>query len=839
VCFFAPSRGLLLKAWCVALSKLFFGIYFFLTSFYCLLAFLPYTYTAVIKAPPYAWIPWFVKHHGSLYWLALFAAAMSCWKSRTTRWYRLAFGALAMTGLYLMARPFMPFVHDDNATYLWGLAALLPITLIAAADLLADSIWREKDEAATSLLSYSSAILAAVLIALLHALGILARRYVAGQGILLAQPLYDFELIGWSVISHAVIAIILLSVLNLFRMAAARTVHPLAVRLALLGSLTWVVLCAATEHFFQTALSFEGWRAHVYAAGLAATLSLFGIFAASSFFLRPPSAVSIHPERRRFLLVAACVGMVFAAALVPRLIEGGDWGGILQTSLTLTLWVVLGTSLYMLRPRCGRYSLAAVLGMLILTGCGYKALQASAIFWAKPLGLDDGAISLTLESYANKDASFALAHHVLGNSRSASCGELCRVLRQYANVRNATARADLKLVDPLVPTQVIRPNIFIFVIDSMRPDYLGAYNPRADFTPNLDKLAQDSIVLRNVYTQYAGTSLSEPAIWSGAMLLHAHFLQPFHRVNSLEKLAQVDGYQIMVSWDTVLQQILSPSPDLIKLDTDKLWNNFEACSTVEQAESALDNRADKTRPVLFYSQPMNVHQFAKNNIPIMTRETWPARPGFVDRISYEVHYTDGCLGRFFNYLKTRGLYDNSVIIVTADHGDATGEFGRSGHSLIIYPEIMRVPLIVHLPKNLRQNVVYDNDRISVLTDITPSLYYLLGHRPIVANPTFGRPLFAETPQELHSYKRDELFLASDVRAVFGLLSENGRWLYATYDSPAESRLFDLAHDPNATHNVVTENLKKQYDTRVIEYLQAIGDFYGYKPGVGSLLTSHR
>jgi len=413
-------------------------------------------------------------------------------------------------------------------------------------------------------------------------------------------------------------------------------------------------------------------------------------------------------------------------------------------------------------------------------------------------------------------------------------------MRQYANVRNATAKADLKLVDPLVPTQVNRPNIFIFVIDSMRPDYLGAYNTRADFTPNLDKLAQDSMVLRNVYTQYAGTSLSEPAIWSGAMLLHAHFLRPFHRVNGLEKLAQTDGYQIMVSWDTVLQQILSPSPDLIKLDTDKaLWNNFETCSTVEQAESALDNRADKTRPVLFYSQPMNVHQHAKNNIPTVTRENWPAHPGFVDRISYEVHYTDGCLGGFFNYLKARGLYDNSVIIVTADHGDATGEFGRSGHSLIIYPEIMRVPLIIHLPKNLRKKLVYDNNRISALTDITPSLYYLLGHRPIVANPMFGRPLFAETLQELHSYKRDELFLASDVRAVFGLLSENGRWFYTTYDSPAESMLFDLAHDPNGTHNVVTEELKKQYDTRVIEHLQAIGDFYGYKPGVGSLLTSRR
>ncbi|MGB7434171.1 MAG: hypothetical protein WBR26_05200 [Candidatus Acidiferrum sp.] len=55
---------------------------------------------------------------------------------------------------------------------------------------------------------------------------------------------------------------------------------------------------------------------------------------------------------------------------------------------------------------------------------------------------------------------------------------------------------------------------------------------------------------------------------------------------------------------------------------------------------------------------------------------------------------------------------------------------------------MRVPLIIHLPDWLRQNVHYDDSRISALIDITPSLYYLLGHRPVTFNPLFGHPLFA-------------------------------------------------------------------------------------------------
>ncbi len=235
------------------------------------------------------------------------------------------------------------------------------------------------------------------------------------------------------------------------------------------------------------------------------------------------------------------------------------------------------------------------------------------------------------------------------------------------------SNATVNLVDPLLPSPGRRPNIFIFVIDSMRPDYLGAYNPKVDFTPNLDAFAHDSVVMRHAYTQYAGTSLSEPAIWAGTVLLHDHDLSGFSKINSLEKLGRVDGYREAVSYDPVVSQFLSPSDDLVKLDTDKIWNQFEVCSTVRQTEALLDRDTNSGRPLLFYSQPMNVHQFAHNSLPRMTGQNWQRRPGFIDRIAYEVHGVDQCLGGFFAYLKQHNLYDNSIVVVTADHGDATGE----------------------------------------------------------------------------------------------------------------------------------------------------------------------
>jgi len=254
-------------------------------------------------------------------------------------------------------------------------------------------------------------------------------------------------------------------------------------------------------------------------------------------------------------------------------------------------------------------------------------------------------------------------------------------------------------------------------------------------------------------------------------------------------------------------------------------------------ESHLDGRQNKNQPVLFYAQPMNVHQFARNDVPSPNSQHWPERPGMTRRITYEVHWVDSCLGGFLDYLKQHGMYDDSVIIVASDHGDATGEFGRSSHSTLIWPEIIRVPLIVHVPQRMRSRLIYDDTRLSTLSDIAPTLYYLLGHRPILQHPLFGRPLLAETKRELDAYPQEDLFLASDVRAVYGVLSADGRYLYTTYDSPDQSYLFDLSIDPNAQHSILTPALKRHYDEQILDRLQFIGNYYGYKPGVGSLLAS--
>jgi hypothetical protein len=833
-----------LRSWLFTVLKLPWGIYLLLTSIYCLLAFLPYTYFALIKAPPYDWMPWFAHHQAALYFFALAGVAIAEWQGEKGSKFALIFGGLTVAGCGLAARPFLSTLQDKWAAYAWSLIALVPLVLLAAVDV--HRSWPTAVDNAEyenlGMLSYGTTVRIAISVAILYAIGVEAHHYFDQRSFdfRASLSLGKIEILAWSLISHVLVAVVLVSALNLICIASARMPRPRSFRLMAIGSLAAAALWFVLARFLNGALSFQGWAAQLYAATVAVSVTLL---AASIILpLRGAPRERLAPDsgrsRRILALVITVLALSSLALALPTLIGGGDWNGVLQHSFTLFFWIAFSACGFSLWPRCRTYSAATVLGVLLLSGFAYKAMQATAIFWAKALGSTDDEISLSMETYAAQDFSFQFAHHVLGNARYQTCGNLCRILREYTNIRDGQATTDVKLVDPLVPVEGDKPDIFIFVIDSVRPDYIGAYNPRVDFTPNLDAFAHDNIAVHNVYTQYAGTTLSEPAIWSGTMLLHAHYMQPFSRVNGLEKLARADGYQMVLSFDTVLSQILSSDDEIIKLDTEKpLWNRVEVCSTIQQTEVALDTRVDKKRPVLFYTQAMNVHQFAVNNLPGMNSANWRIRPGFNNRIAYELHQVDTCLGGFFAYLKARGLYDNSIIVVTSDHGDATGELGRISHSTSIYPEIMRVPLLVHLPPAMRRSVIYDETHLSTLTDITPSLYYLLGHRPIVANPLFGHPLFVETHEELERYRRTQLFMASDERAVYGLLTDNGRFLFTTYDSPAQSFLFDLERDPNAQHNLLTDSLQKVYGQEVIENLQMVGNFYGYRPGMSSLLAS--
>ena len=220
-----------MRAGAKILLKVGWGAFLLLTSLYCLLAFLPYTYCALIKAPPYEWMPWFVQHHALLYWLAWAAALAGFWPQGKNRWHAALFAALAVPGVYLALRPFLPALQSDRSAYVASLLFLLPLIFTTAPDV--RRYWLQRPQQESGQLPYSTAVLAAVLIALLFSLGSAVHGSIDGGKV--AFHLGDAELTGWSVVSHVLLAIILFSALNIISLLAQRTKQPGRVRLLLVS----------------------------------------------------------------------------------------------------------------------------------------------------------------------------------------------------------------------------------------------------------------------------------------------------------------------------------------------------------------------------------------------------------------------------------------------------------------------------------------------------------------------------------------------------------------------------------------------------------------------------
>ncbi len=819
------------------LLRIFGAAFFVFASVFCFAAFIPYTFLFLVKNPPYPWLFWFASHGRLLYWCAFAASTSGVWGHRRSRFIQGALISQAAIGLLFTYKNALLTLENNWTAYVWGIALPLPMLVANIRVFLAET---KEDTSADhgTLLSYSNSLGVAALAALLSVGGLLLRQYSETKT--LTVSLRDRELAVFAIAAYLWLAVLLVSALNAVQIAAEKyTRRPNAVQQWSLCVVLFAAVDISIVRFVGDALSFRGWFVQLYAGLLSLSIAswIFAVFLPLLANAKEGGS-SRKALRRRVYLFLILLFFMIAAIAAPTWIGNGDWNGVLEGSFNLLLLISLSVCVAALRRRKREYSIPLIAAVVLVSGTLYWGITASGFMWAKGLGTNEEDIAMTLEAYKGQNVSYGMLESVFGRGNHEACGDFCLTLRQYTNIRDARARAPLQVVDSLVPARGPRPNIFIFVIDSLRQDYLGAYNPAVDFTPNIDALARDSVVMRNAFTQYAGTSLSEPAIWSGAELLHAHYMRPFENVNSLLKLGKTDGYEMLVSRDHILRKLLTPEDGLVFLDNEKDFNEYEISSTLQQLEAHLDNRPDHQRPVLFYAQPMNIHVLGVNKLPQRTAGNWRHRPGFNDRVAFKLQQVDEFMGQFVAFLKARNLYEDSIIVITADHGDAFPAlpgFGlvRQGHSTILFPEIMRVPLIVHLPAEMRQKVVYDENRLAALTDITPSLYYLLGHRPIRLDPVLGHPLFTGTAEELHRYDRDHLLLASDVNASFGIVSGDGRTMYVSYDSPPRSLLFDLAIDRDGTTNYVTPALKARYDRQILEDLRSIAAFYDYTPDGGS------
>jgi hypothetical protein len=648
------------------IARCLFALLLVFTSFYSVLAYIPDTYHAFIQAPFMVWVPTLIGFQPFLYTLLVTGVSISLWMERSSdrlsRRLVLEFIAAAvLVSIYLMiARPYSS-LHNDSRSFVLALATIFPLLWIGILDCRA--YWHRRDWTATGSPRFGTALLfsSALAVAIVYPAAAYLRYWSAGTPL---PPVGRLDLLAWSaaVLAHLLLFGMVIGLLAFCESVAWRTRYPLKVRFVSFAGVAWVTLAALMERVAFGSIPFHGTGSLVYSwfFGLASIVFAGGLILRG--VSQPSRGLQAVPQRRhRAETALLALVLLGAACVVPAIIGLIDWNSVVEKSWVLIFWTASLFILMRVIPRPGRalHPLVAIV-LPILAYCvsafGFQPQQ-----WAS----QESPLSNAINVHSSYDVSYVLARDLLATTAKQPCDDQCNYLHEQTNIPPAmlSFAPELDLVDHLERAKGKRPDIYVLVIDSLRQDYVTAYNPAVDYTPEIAAFAKDSLVFHNAFTRYAGTTLSEPAIWAGAMLLHTHFVQPFSRVNNLEKLATVDGYQEFVTVDTTLRSLLSPQTELVPLDdhADK-WTDVDLCSTVDDAAQKISRRTDTARPIFVFTQPQNVHLLTVHkrhaDLILNTREQ-------LERAyAQDLRRMDGCFGRFVRFLKSKGRYDNSIIVLT-------------------------------------------------------------------------------------------------------------------------------------------------------------------------------
>jgi arylsulfatase A-like enzyme len=367
------------------------------------------------------------------------------------------------------------------------------------------------------------------------------------------------------------------------------------------------------------------------------------------------------------------------------------------------------------------------------------------------------------------------------------------------------------------------PNILLITIDAQRADHFGLYGYRRNTTPNIAKWFRHATLYENAYSTESQTP---PAIVS----LLTGTLPQVHRIRLIYQKAPADmmmipdylskkGYQTA---GIVANMVLTR--EAIGLDThfdyyDDYLEEKELYRKIFERNARGNTDAallwskltyDPEQPYflwIHYQDPhgpyfppadkpidfthAKVEKVDPNKIPEYQRH-----PGitdgneFIDLYDEEIAYMDFHVGRLLSGLDARNMLDNTIVILTADHGESMMDHEVwFNHNYHVYNEFIHIPLLILRANGKRKTV---KTPVSIL-DIAPTIYNITSVSPaekligqVLDDSIEEKPIYSEATDEYAGLQWRSMIYKSK-KWMVKVLKENR--------SMTDKRLYQLAEDP--------------------------------------------
>lgn len=359
-----------------------------------------------------------------------------------------------------------------------------------------------------------------------------------------------------------------------------------------------------------------------------------------------------------------------------------------------------------------------------------------------------------------------------------------------------------------LPSLAAARNVVLITLDTTRADRMGFLGSKLGLTPRLDAFARESVIFTRAYSQVPLTTASHATILTGTY-------PQFHGVNdagvALAKgvpfapvLFRAHGYQTAAFVGAVILDPKAGAAPGFDRGFDSYDAGFHDRAPDQSRYDSLERRGDQvvahalawlskhqSRPFFLWVHLYDPH--APYDPPEPYRSRYPSDP-----YDGEIAFMDSAVGTLLDGLRTAHAYDNSIIAVMADHGEAMGEHGELGHGVFLYAPTIHVPLLLKVPGEKGKSV---QTRVS-LVDVLPTLLESAG---IPAPPAIqGKSLIpvihsTKTESDRNTYAETDYpnraYGWSSVRA-----ERSGKYLFV--EAPRRE-LYDELADPGEEHDLAS------------------------------------
>jgi arylsulfatase A-like enzyme/Tfp pilus assembly protein PilF len=288
--------------------------------------------------------------------------------------------------------------------------------------------------------------------------------------------------------------------------------------------------------------------------------------------------------------------------------------------------------------------------------------------------------------------------------------------------------------DPIDNQDNKKYNVVLITVDTLRADRLGVYGYDRIETPNMDRLAEKGICFKKAFSPCPITLPSHVSIMTGTSpLFHGVRNNGIYRArDTLTTMAEVlkgEGYAtgaviaayVMDSAFGLDQGFDMYDDDIVQIqgaENPFFYPERKAEEVTQRSYAFIKRHAD--RPFFLWVHYFDPH--AMYQPPPRFAQKYPDSP-----YDGEVAYTDSQIGSLMKMLRVAGVQENTLVVLTSDHGESLKEHGEDSHGMLLYDTTLHVPLIL-----FNEELIPGSQEIESLVslmDIMPTVFDILNIDP--------------------------------------------------------------------------------------------------------------